>query len=143
MRVRPQPTREQRHGLRDALTRIQRPDVALEVSRRCLQAGFEPMTVDCTLQTAHPDRFVVKMRLRSIAGEEADYALKVYADDFAERMWALARSLAEQDPANHVEDPSGAGQVGRILEMDGLGKLNDRVVGESRDHGFPKGLMKQ
>lgn len=101
MRVRAQPTREQRSELRAALARLERPDVALEIARKCAPPDFEPETIVCTLQSVHPDRFVMRARLRSAAGEELEYALKVYADDFGEQMWALARALAQQDPSNH------------------------------------------
>jgi len=101
MRIRPQPTREQRKELRATLARYQRPEVALETVRTCLHAGFEPETVICNLQSVHPDRFVMQVRVGSAAGEELDYALKVYSDDFGGQMWALAQTLLEHQPSNH------------------------------------------
>lgn len=102
MRIRPPATREQRRALRATLARIQQPEVALEIARSCLDTGIEPESVVCTLQSSHPDRFVLLVRLRSAAGEDLGCALKVYADDFGEQMWALAQSMKEQDPANHT-----------------------------------------
>lgn len=102
MRIRPQATREQRKELRAVLARIQGPEGALEIVRSYLDAGIEPESVVCSLQSVHPDRFVMKVRVRSVAGEELDHALKVYADDFGAEMWALAQTLAEQDPSNHT-----------------------------------------
>jgi len=101
MRLRPQATREQRKALQAALVRIQGPDGALEIVRSCLDARIEPESVVYSLQSVHPDRFVLMVRLRSAAGKEQGYALKVYADDFGEQMWALAQALRQQDPSNH------------------------------------------
>jgi len=102
MRIRPQATLEQRIALRAAQARIQRPDVALEIVHSYLDAVIEPESVVCSLQSVHPDRFVLLVRLRSTAGEDLGCALKVYADDFGEQMWALAQALKEQDPSNHT-----------------------------------------
>lgn len=102
MRIGPQATRDQRRRLRAALASFERPDVVLQIARQCVNgAGLEPASFSCTLQSRHPDRFVVKIHLRSKAGEERDFALKVYADDLGDRMWTLGRSLAERLPTNH------------------------------------------
>jgi hypothetical protein len=100
MRIRPQASKEQRRELRAALVRLQWPEVALEVVRRCLPPGFEPASVTCNLQSAHPDRFVVHVRVLSAAGEERSYAVKVYCDDFGGDMWGLARALAGRRPSS-------------------------------------------
>src|SRR5262245_42136299 len=104
MRIRPQVTRDQRLELKAALARLQRPEVALGIARECLNGGFEPATVECTLQSVHPDRFVTCVRVASEAGEKRGFALKVYADDFGEQMWALASRLREHalSSANRV-----------------------------------------
>ncbi len=105
MRIRPPATRQQQRELRAVLGRFQQPEVALDLARRCLNGslngGLEPASVSCTLQSRHPDRFVMRVRLGSAAHANRDYALKVYADDFGEQMWRLAQSLAERLPANH------------------------------------------
>jgi len=102
MRIRPPATQEQRSELKAVLQRFERPEVVLDLARRCLNGGgIEPATFSCTLQSRHPDRFVMRMQVRSGAGEERDYALKVYADDFGEQMWTLGNSLAERLPRNH------------------------------------------
>jgi phosphotransferase family enzyme len=102
MRIRPQATQEQRQALQATLMRIQRPEVALEIVRSYLNASIEPESVVCTLQTVHPDRFVMKVRVRLVTGETLGHALKVYADDFGAQMWAFGQALAEQDPSNHT-----------------------------------------
>ena len=93
MRIRPQPAREQRKELRAALARLQRPEAALAVVRPCLDRGFEPAGAACDLQSLHPDRFVLQVTVRSGAGHERAFALKVYSDDFGAQMWSLARAL--------------------------------------------------
>ena len=102
MRIRPPATREQRKDLRAALARIQGPKGALGIMRSHLDGVIEPESVVCSLQTVHPDRFVLRVRLRSASGEEQGYALKVYGDDFGEQMWALAQAIQHQDPTNHT-----------------------------------------
>src|SRR5258705_1151263 len=101
MRIRSQATREQRRELRTVLARFERPEEALGVVRACLPPGFEPASVVCNLQSVHPDRFVMQVRVRSAAGGERCCALKIYSDDFGEEMWLLAQKLAERHPSNH------------------------------------------
>ena len=101
MRIRPQPTREQRKELQAALRRFQQPEVALDVVRSCLDAGFEPETVVCNVQSVHPDRFVVQVRVQSSGGEELGYALKVYSDDFGSQLWGLGQALQVLRASNH------------------------------------------
>src|SRR5262245_7380961 len=99
LRSRARLTREIRHQLRESLTRLLRPEVALELAREYLPPGdFEPVTADCTLRSSRVDRFVVKVVLRSASGDERAYAVKVHGGDFAERMWALARRLSRDEP---------------------------------------------
>src|SRR5262245_54038406 len=97
MRIRPQPAREQRKELRATLARLQRPEAALAVVRPCLDRAFTPAGVECELQSLHPDRFVLQVRLRAGEGRERAFALKVYSDDFGAQMWSLARALATDD----------------------------------------------
>jgi aminoglycoside phosphotransferase (APT) family kinase protein len=102
MRFRPQATREQRKDLRRTLSRFQRAEEALDIVRACLPPGFEPATIVCNLQSVHPDRFVLQVRVRSASDEERSYAIKVYSDDFGAEMWALAATLAERNPSNRT-----------------------------------------
>src|SRR5437879_3623351 len=101
MRFRFKPTSEQRAALRAQLARLQQPGGALEMLHPVLPNGFKPSDAVCTLQGAHSDRFVMRVQLRSEAGEERAYAVKVYSDDFGERVWAHAQVLAARGQWNH------------------------------------------
>jgi tRNA A-37 threonylcarbamoyl transferase component Bud32 len=94
MRFLYRPSVEERSALQERLSRFRQPAAALEVLASILPVGFRPSGAICTECSVHPDRFVVRAQVRSAAGEQRDYALKVYADDFAERVWAYARKLA-------------------------------------------------
>ncbi|HYT72859.1 MAG TPA: phosphotransferase [Gemmatimonadales bacterium] len=98
MRLRFKPPQEQRQALHAQLARLRQPEAALELLRPGLPGGFEPAHVDCAVQSVHPDRFVVQVRVCSSAGEQRVYALKVYSDDFGEQVWAHCRALAEHSP---------------------------------------------
>src|SRR2546429_7857649 len=98
MRFHFDPTPEQRATLDARLARLQQPAPALELLAAILPAGFAPAGAICTLRSAHSDRFVVQVRVRSHGGEERVYALKAYSDDFGERVWAHAQRLAEHLP---------------------------------------------
>ena len=101
LRSRPRLTREIRRELRESLTRLLRPEVALELARRHMPADFRPVSADCTLRSSRVDRFVVRVVLRSASGEERAYAIKVHGGDFAERRWALAQRLGRDEPWTH------------------------------------------
>src|SRR3989442_3685297 len=101
MRIRFKPTPEQRSALRAQLARLQEPEPALEILGSTLPADFRPTGAACTLQSAHADRFVLRVRVRSHTGQERAYALKVYADDFGQQVWAHARTLAARHRPNH------------------------------------------
>src|SRR6266540_6179859 len=98
MRFRFKPTSEQRSSLRAQLARLQQPEVALEILGSVLPLDFKPASVLCTPRSVHSDRFVMQTQVRSEAGEERAYALKVYSDDFGEQVWAHCRALAEHSP---------------------------------------------
>ncbi len=100
MRSRFKATKEQRVALRAHMARVQQPAAALAILRTVLPAGFTPTGVICTPQSIHPDRFVVRAQVRSDAGEEREYALKAYSDDFVERVWNYAQVLAKQHQSN-------------------------------------------
>ena len=105
MRFRFDPTYTQRAALRAQLACLLDADGAKDavpgLLAAGLPAGFQPVSVHCTMQRVHADRFVVQAQLRSSAGEECAYALKVYADDFGERVWAHAQALARHLQPNH------------------------------------------
>src|ERR1041385_4642044 len=95
MRFRFKPTSEQRVALRTPSVRLEQPAAALEVLSQILPADFKAVDVVCTVQSVHPDRFVTRVQLRSVIGEQRTYALKVYSDDFVERGWAHSQALEE------------------------------------------------
>ena len=95
MRFRFKPVTEQRVALRTQMVRFEQPAAVLEILRPILPPGFNPTDVTCTLQSVHPDRFVTQVRLRSDNGAERIYALKVYSDDFVERVWTHSQALAQ------------------------------------------------
>ena len=98
MRVRFKPNREQRLALRAQIARLQQPAEVLALLRAVLPAHFTPNNAATSVESVHPDRFVLRVRLHSDAGEERAYALKTYSDNFAERVWAHAQSLAAYNP---------------------------------------------
>jgi tRNA A-37 threonylcarbamoyl transferase component Bud32 len=98
MRFRFKPTPEQRAALRLKLARLQRPEAVMECLDSCWPDGFKPTRALCTVSSAHSDRFVMRVKVRSNAGEERAYALKVYSDSFGERVWAHAQAMAEHYP---------------------------------------------
>jgi len=100
MRTRFKPSPEQRSGLRAQLDRVQQPDVAFELLQPVLPADFVPTDVQVLPQSVHPDRFVVRAEASSGADSRA-FALKGYADDFVEQVWAYSRSLAQVHRPNH------------------------------------------
>ncbi len=105
MRFHFDPTPEQRAALEAQLARLQQPAPALALLAAILPAGFAPASAVSTLRSAHSDRFVVQVRVRSHGGEERGYALKAYSDDFGAGVWAHAQRLAEHLPPQ-VHRPS-------------------------------------
>jgi thiamine kinase-like enzyme len=101
MRSRFKPTPEQRAALREQLARLQQPAAALQLLRPLLPDDFVPADVQVTLQSAHPDRFVVRAECRSVDGATAAYALKAYCDDFVHQVWNYSRALALLHRPNH------------------------------------------
>src|SRR5882724_4070083 len=94
MRFRFKPDSEQRAALRAQLARLQQPAAVLEVLRSVLPPQFTPASAICTVAGIHKDRFVLRAQVRSDAGQECAYALKVYSDAFGERVWAHGKDLA-------------------------------------------------
>ena len=101
MRIRFKPTPAQRAAVRAQLARLEQPGPALEVLGPTLPADFQPAGAACTLLSAHADRFVLRVLARSHTGQEQAYAVKVYADDFGEHVWAHSQALASLLQPNH------------------------------------------
>jgi len=105
MRVRFKPTHGQRSALRAQLVRLANPDAALRILAPCLPVAYRSARGTCTLASAHADRFVLRVDVRSEAGKgdgegeggARTYALKVYADDFGHAVWTHAQALAAHD----------------------------------------------
>ncbi|HET7250790.1 MAG TPA: phosphotransferase [Gemmatimonadales bacterium] len=101
MRTRFKPSPEQRSDLRAQLARAQTPPVALQLVHPVLPQGFVPSEVQVTTERVHPDRFVLRVEARSADSASRTFALKGYADDFVERVWAYSRALALVHRPNH------------------------------------------
>jgi tRNA A-37 threonylcarbamoyl transferase component Bud32 len=99
LRSRPRPTRDERVALRATLEAFQHPVAALELVRPCLNDAWDPRVVSSIVKSAHPDRFVLRVRVASSTGEAMSLALKVYSDDFGATMWALAATIADHTPS--------------------------------------------
>jgi hypothetical protein len=96
------PTAAERAALRARLARLQQPAAALAAldSCSCLPDDFKRARATCTVARVHSDRFVLRVTVRAATGETRSYALKVYADDFARRVWTHAQALAAHHPPN-------------------------------------------
>jgi len=101
MRIRFKPDPEQRAALRRQLERIQQPGAVSDILRSAGIVDFDPAATVCNVQSVHPDRFVVRVKIESRAGDERCWALKVYSDDFGERVWTHAQLLAAQGQSSH------------------------------------------
>src|SRR5256885_2644031 len=101
MRIRFKPTPAQRAALRAQLARLEHPVQALEVLGPTLPADFQPASTTCSLQSAHSDRFVLRVLARSHSGQERACAVKVYSDDFGQEVWSHSQALAVQLQPNH------------------------------------------
>ena len=101
MRIRFKPTPAQRAAVRAQLARLEQPGSALEILGPTLPEDFQAADTACAQQSAHSDRFVLRVLVRSRTGQERAYAVKVYADDFGEQVWAHSRALAARLRRNH------------------------------------------
>jgi len=102
MRLRMKPPREQRQAIRLQQARLHEAEPLLAIVRSCLPSGFEPASVTGSVESAHPDRFVMRVQVRSSGADERQFAVKVYSDDFGAEMWTLTRKLATNgDPYPH------------------------------------------
>src|SRR5262245_27569720 len=95
MRFRFKPPAEQRTALRRQLARLEQPPAALEIVRAYLPDGFKAADAVCAVQSIHPDRFVVRVQVRSSTGDACAYALKAYSDNFVEEVWKHSQVLAQ------------------------------------------------
>jgi hypothetical protein len=94
MRLEFTPSPERRASLRAQHARLQQPTDVLTVLRSALSTDVAAASVACSVESVHPDRFVLRARVHTRLGEWRSYALKAYADDFGARVWAHARALA-------------------------------------------------
>lgn len=101
-------TPEQSAALRWRLTRLQQPRVLLELLASSCPPDVEPGGVRCTVKRMHSDRFVLRVQVRSRNRAPRAFALKAYADDFGQRVWEYARTLADHGrPAQAGTAPAG------------------------------------
>ena len=54
-----------------------------------------------TIQSVHPDRFVMRIQVNSNGAGAQVFAVKVYADDFGKHVWNLAQTLAATPGPHH------------------------------------------
>jgi len=94
MRLEFAPSPERRASLRAQRARLEQPAEVLTVLGSELATDVAATGVACSVESVHPDRFVLRARVRTRLGEWRSYALKAYADDFGARVWAHARALA-------------------------------------------------
>ena len=93
------PTDEQRSALLERQERLLRPKTVLALLRAALPAESAPAAVTYSaVQSAHLDRFVLRVETRSDSGVERAYALKTYCDGFGERVWAFTQAIASRTP---------------------------------------------
>jgi len=64
MRIRFKPTPAQRAAVRAQLARLEQPGPALEILGPALPADFRAADTACALQSAHSDRFVLRVLVR-------------------------------------------------------------------------------
>ena len=101
MRIRFKPTPAQRAALRAQLARLEQPESALEILGPTLRPDLQPTGATCSLQSAHVDRFVLRVLVQTQTGQERAFALKVYADDFGALVWAHSGAVAARLQPNH------------------------------------------
>ena len=102
MRRRFKPTWLQRKAVRDNVIRMVQSGTVLDMFRRAgIPGDFEPTDADFRLESLHPDRFVLRVALRSNGHVAHSYALKVYVDEFVARVWEHCQRLAAQAACPH------------------------------------------
>lgn len=101
MRTRFKPTPEQRSALKAQLARVQQPAPALAILRPMLSSEFQLADVDVSVASVHPDRFVVRVEVRSTSARIRTFALKAYSDDFVHQVWTYSRAVAQVHRPNH------------------------------------------
>src|SRR5262245_16910457 len=102
MRRRFKPTWQQRRQVKENIIRLVQSGRVLEMFRRAgIPGEFRPTDADFRLESLHPDRFVLRVTLRSNGHGSRQYALKVYADDVVARIWEHCQALAAQEACPH------------------------------------------
>jgi hypothetical protein len=101
MRFRFKPSPEQRRTIRLQQARLSQAELLLAIVRSSLPTGFEPKSATGTIQSVHPDRFVMRVQVGANGAGERAFAVKVYSDDFGKHVWTLARTLAETAGPHH------------------------------------------
>src|SRR5262245_1816183 len=97
MRRRFKPTWIQRRAVKENIIRLAQTGCVLEIFRRAgIPGDFVPTDADFRLESLHPDRFVLRVRLHSNGYRARAYALKAYADEFGEQVWEHCQALAAQ-----------------------------------------------
>jgi phosphotransferase family enzyme len=102
MRRRFKPTWMERRAVRENIIRLVQAGRVLEILRRAgIPEDFRPTDADFRLESLHPDRFVLRVTLRSNGHAVRAYALKAYADGFGEQVWEHCQKLAAQETCPH------------------------------------------
>ncbi|HKC47552.1 MAG TPA: phosphotransferase [Gemmatimonadales bacterium] len=92
------PSDAQRAALRAQSERLRQPEAMLELLRSGLPDRSRPDSVlSCALQSAHPDRAMLRAQTRLPSGAERAFAVKIHGDDIAERVWSFTRTLGGPD----------------------------------------------
>ena len=94
MRLEFMPSPERRAALRAQRARLEQSTEVLTVLRPEFATDVAAADAACSVESVHPDRFVLRTRVRTRLGVWRSFALKAYADDFGARVWAHARALA-------------------------------------------------
>lgn len=126
---------EQRKAIRLQQARLSRPEPLLEIVRSSLPPDFTPASVTGSVQSAHPDRFVTRVDVRSASGEVRVFAVKAYADDFGKRVWSVARMLVENGGPTELHLPSAYNPQERALVFPWVeGEALSDIVDERKSH---------
>jgi len=84
----------QRASLRAQRARLETPTEVLGLLRPMLASGVAVTGLTSSVESVHPDRFVLRARIHTRQGGWSAYALKAYADDFGARVASLGRQVA-------------------------------------------------
>lgn len=87
-------SREQRAEVRRRFEALMRPETALELIRRRVAPGAEPVRAHCAAARDPWDRYVVQVVTEAANGDRAAYALKGYLDGRGEDIAAVYAGVA-------------------------------------------------